>query len=52
MADFVDFGLQIGKNQDWGPYTNWVEENDRKGTWEVIEGGIPDDAVPDFERRK
>jgi len=41
VADFVDFGLQIGKNQDWGPYTNWVAENDRKGTWEVIEGGMP-----------
>jgi hypothetical protein len=41
VAEFVDFGLQIGKDQDWRPYTNWVAENERRGTWDVIQGGLP-----------
>lgn len=41
VADFVDFGLQIGKSQDWRPYTKWVAANARDNSWEVIKGGLP-----------
>ena len=36
VADFVDFGMQIAKNNDWTPYRDWVREHYRSDSWMLI----------------
>ncbi|CAG5110435.1 Oidioi.mRNA.OKI2018_I69.chr2.g4837.t2.cds [Oikopleura dioica] len=57
VADFVDFGLGIGKSGDWRDFRSWVNYHDKINSWAICLGGICGDqqnkptSKPSLERK-